>query len=168
MTRHLTRAATAFVAWWAVLLAIYLVLISSVTPAEVAVGALLAAGAAALSVVALRAFHPASAVPRLRWSRAVWLPYDMVTETIRVAGFVVRYLTSGGSAEGSFADATVAAGSPAPASALRAYGVLLLSLTPAGYVADDCAGEEPSSEAAVTVRVHRIGAAGRFSGLVGQ
>ncbi len=178
MTRHLARAAVAFVVWWAVLLAIYLVLISSVTAAEVVVGAVVAAGAALVAVVASHAFAPASTVPRLRWRHTVWLPYDMLAETAMIAAFVVRYIVRGGSVGGSFAEVTMTAERPAhrpshgpapdQADALRAYGVLLLSLTPAGYVADDRAEQEPTSGGGVVVRVHRIGRTGRFARLVEQ
>lgn len=174
MTGHWARAAVAFVVWWAVLLAIYLVLISSVTPAEVVVGAVLAAGAALVAVVASHVLAPASAVPRLRWRHAVWLPYDMLVETATIAAFVIRYIVTRGRVGGSFTDVTMTAQrqpgrrppAQASAKALRAYGVLLLSLTPAGYVADDRAEQEPSSDGSVVVRVHQIGRTGRFARLV--
>ncbi|WP_344891042.1 hypothetical protein [Actinomadura meridiana] len=144
---ELWRRITEPLAWWTVLLAVYLALVSAVSVLEIAVGAGAAAVGAAVAVAGRRALfsgdtgrggEPASGAVRVpgRSLPLVWLPSQIVADTARV---VVR-----GAGGGSWVPLGVAAGTGA-----RAAATLLVSTSPGAYVG----GVDPERG---VLRVHRL------------
>ncbi|QMU69333.1 Na+/H+ antiporter subunit E [Streptacidiphilus sp. P02-A3a] len=86
------RLTVELTAWWGLLFVLYLVLISTVSPLEVAVGA----GASALAAVGAWAVHRAARPtlgPGGHWRAAVWAwPGALLTETVRTARLTARAL----------------------------------------------------------------------------
>jgi multisubunit Na+/H+ antiporter MnhE subunit len=131
--------------WWAVLLGLYVILVSALSPVELAVGVLAAAAGAAAAVAARRALLEDTAEPH-RPSRAgavaparalLWLPVQIVIDFLRLARPGTR---------GHFAEVR-----PAHPEVVRSgAAMLLLSASPGTYVtAVDAEGG--------TLTVHRIG-----------
>jgi multisubunit Na+/H+ antiporter MnhE subunit len=132
--------------WWLVLLGLYVILISALSPAELAVGVLAATAGAAAAVAARRALledvpepnRPSrtSAVPLVR--ALLWLPVQIVIDSLRLA----RPGTRGHFAEVRPAHPEVVRSGPA---------MLVLSASPGTYVTAVDAERG-------TLTVHRIGA----------
>ncbi|SFF27075.1 Multisubunit Na+/H+ antiporter, MnhE subunit [Actinacidiphila alni] len=92
MARAATTTAVTLLSWWALLFALYLVCVSTVSPAEFAVGG----GAALLGAVAAEAVRraerpPAGGARRLGGAGAAF-PAALAGETVRLAAAVVRTL----------------------------------------------------------------------------
>ncbi|WP_207400594.1 hypothetical protein [Actinomadura roseirufa] len=141
----LARTAAEPLAWWTVLLAVYLALVSAVSPGEIAVGALAAAAGAAAAVAARRVLLTTAPgtgprgrpVPPARLVRPLaLLPAQIVSDTAR--------LTVRGAPEGGWSPLAVA---PGPAN--RGTATLLLSTSPGTYVGLVDPGRE-------RLRVHRL------------
>ncbi|GHD98505.1 hypothetical protein [Streptomyces alanosinicus] len=117
------------VAWWAVLVVVNVLFISTVSPLELVV----VAGGALIAAVAARAVHTASHA-RLgdtrRWAAAAlaW-PGAVLTDLVGLCGVTARAL-GGRSPEGSLKKMTLASGAGA------AWACALLSSTPGAYVVD--------------------------------
>lgn len=147
------------VGWWAVLLAAYLVFISSLTRQEMIVGAIVAALAAVIPAVAIRGFGPWAPPSRMRWRHLVWLPVDAARDT----AVLVRRLVGPRRHAGRLEEVRLPAlGEHA---AVRAYGVLVWSLTPGTYVIDVHVEDGPASPG--RVRVHRLSRAGTGDRMLG-
>jgi len=143
-------------AWWVVLLAAYVVLISSITPAELVAGAVVAALASAVAMLATRGMRPAAPPLRLPWWRLLLLPLALVRDVgVLAARLVVRRAHAGTTDDLRLPPA----GEPR---AVRAYTVLALSASPASYVLDVRPGDpdDPDDPEPGSVRVHRLGTPG--------
>lgn len=147
------------VGWWAVLLAAYLLFISSLTRQEMVAGAIVAAVAAVIPALAIHGFGPWAPPSRMRWRHLVWLPVDVARDT----AVLVRRLIGPRAHAGELEDERLPAlGEHA---AVRAYGVLVWSLTPGSYVIDVHLEEGPGSPG--RVRVHRLSRAGAGDRMLG-
>ncbi|TYC16601.1 hypothetical protein [Actinomadura syzygii] len=132
--------------WWTVLLAGYLAMVSAVTPLEISVGAGAAAAGAAAAVAGRRALFDSSARPdgdvhsaRMVAAGAVsgaLLPWRIVADTARI---VAR-----GASGGDWTRLSVA-----PGPAARGAATLLMSASPATFVAAVDPGRG-------LLRVHRL------------
>lgn len=129
------------VTWWAVLFALYLAVISTISFPEVVVGAAAAAVCAVAAVVSRRTLLAADNDeryrPRARWLR--WLlplPVQIVTGALRLLR-----------PRGEFAEVQLP--EDTRAAARRGFAVLVLSVAPNGYVAE----VEPDRNVLV---VHRL------------
>jgi multisubunit Na+/H+ antiporter MnhE subunit len=128
--------------WWVMLFALYLAIISTISPTEIVVGtATVVAGAAAAIVTRrqlLAADNDERYRPRARWARwLLRLPDQAVT------GFVRLLRPRGGFTEIRLPEDERSA-------ARRGYAALALSVTPNTYVAD----VDPEQG---TLLVHRLG-----------
>lgn len=138
--------------WFALLTGTYLVLISTVTGPELAVGAATAALSAMLAVMA-RSAERLRDRPSVRWLG--WLPAvsgAVLADTGRLAVLLVRHLTGRGPGRdetGEFADIQLATVDEPYRPGQRALAMLAISLAPGSYVvaADPDRG---------VLRVHRI------------
>lgn len=129
-------------AWWVLLFAAYLAIISKISPTELVVGALTAAAGAAAAVVTHRTLSAAgiseSYRPRHEWIR--WLrPLPL-----QILGDVVRLVRP----RGGFAELRLPADDRA--AALRGFAGLVVSTSPGTYVAE----VDPDHDVFV---VHRVG-----------
>ncbi|WEP00521.1 hypothetical protein A6P39_038810 [Streptomyces sp. FXJ1.172] len=127
--RQTTAAVGEVLAWWAVLVVVNLMFISSVSVLELVV----AAGGAALTALAARAVHTASRA-RLGGTRnwgaaALAWPGAVLADLARLCAVTARVL-AGRPAEGSLRTVTLARGTGA------AWAGALLSSTPGAYVVD--------------------------------
>jgi multisubunit Na+/H+ antiporter MnhE subunit len=131
--------------WWVVLFAAYLVVISTVSPTEIVVGALTGAAGAVSAVLTRRTLLAADNDERYR-PRTEWLLWTRTMPVAVVTG-VVRLLDR---AHGEFAELRMPA-DERPA-ARRGFTELALSVAPGTYVVD----VDPDRD---TVLVHRVGPA---------
>jgi len=145
--------------WWLVLLAAYLVLISSVTLQEVVVGAAIAALASAVPAMTIRGFGPVAPPRGPRWRHLARLPWDLARDVVALASRLLALRRHVGRIEER---PLPAAGDP---TAVRAYGVLVLSLTPGSYVMDVMVDADRSPG---DVRLHRLGARAGVGRVVGE
>jgi len=137
-------------AWWGVLLAAYLVFISSVTRQEVLTGVVVAALASGVAMIAVRGMRPPRPPTRLRWGRLLRrLPVALV----RDVGVLLVRLGARERHTGRVEDLRLPRAGDA--AGVRAYAVLAVSISPATYVADLRPGEDEPG----TVRVHMLGQA---------
>jgi multisubunit Na+/H+ antiporter MnhE subunit len=130
------------IAWWAVLFATYLAIISKISPTELVVGALTAAAGAAAAVVTRRTLSatdgPESYRPRREWVR--WLrplPLQIPRDAVRLLR-----------PRGDFAEMRLPADDRA--AALRGFAALAVSTSPGTYVTE----VDPGRGVFV---VHRVG-----------
>jgi hypothetical protein len=136
---------------WAVLLCLYVSLISTTTWVELAVGAAVSAGAAVVGALAVRSLHVHLAVPRLRW-RWLWtFPYDAGFDVARLTARMFGLARTQREERGWWDDVDLPEDVGDPEST-RAYAVLVVSLTPASYVADV---DVPDDGGVGTLRVRR-------------
>ncbi|CNF15629.1 Uncharacterised protein [Mycobacterium tuberculosis] len=149
---RLAHRAAEPLAWWTVLLSVYLGLVSTISITEITVGALAAAAGAAAAVAGRRALRTAATIPssepghRSRSGCApgaaraaaplAWLPGQVAADTARI---IVR-----GASGGDWAPLPVAPGPGA-----RGAATLLMSVSPGTYVG----GIDPGRG---LVRVHRL------------
>lgn len=118
--------------WWAVLAALELLLISSVSVSEVvlALGLGLVGG---LVATAARSAEPVSWTPDVRWLRwLLSLPFAVVRDT----GAVLRAAFSGARGSWRTVESSQGAGDGSREGAWRALAVLVLSASPATVVAE--------------------------------
>jgi hypothetical protein len=120
---------------WTGLLLLYVCLISTTTQVELEVGAAASAVVTAIAVVAVHAFDVRLAVPRFRWRWLATFPFDAGMDVFRLGGHVLDSSRKGGDDHGWW-DELELLDSADPPDAVRAYAVLIVSLTPASYVAD--------------------------------
>jgi multisubunit Na+/H+ antiporter MnhE subunit len=123
------RAGAEFAGWWLGLTAGYLLLISSVTVLEIAVGLVIGAMAASLAFAARRAFDPPTRVPSFV-RRGVLLPLDVAADAVSLTWLLVsgRAFRAGLGTEDEIAledDDSV-----------RAWAVLMTSAAPGSLAAD--------------------------------
>lgn len=145
------------VLWWVLLLLLQVVSISSVTPRELAVAAVFSAVGAA-GAVGLRRAGGLAYRPRPGWAR--WLlavPREAVSDVARLA-ILARQEASGRQGEYTRFDRVELPddGSAAGRAARRGMATLVLSLTPATYVAD----VDVRDGDADVLLVHRVGPGG--------
>lgn len=134
--------------WFVLLTGIYLVLISSVTDLEIAVGALVAATGTALAVLG-RSAERLRDVPRFGWlAWAAWLPAAVLADTARLAWGLGRRIAGRG-ATGGFVEVRLGPVDDRHRAAQRALAMLAISLAPGSYAL----GVDRSRHA---VRVHRV------------
>jgi Na+/H+ ion antiporter subunit len=134
------------VVWWAVLFAVYLAIISTVSLTEIVVGTAGGAAGAAAAVLTRRTLLAADNDERYL-PRAAWLRWVARLPAQVVVGFV-RVLAR---PRGEFAEARLPADERS--AARRGFSVLALSFAPDTYVAD----VDPERD---TVILHRIGRPG--------
>ncbi|MFF8772590.1 Na+/H+ antiporter subunit E [Kitasatospora sp. NPDC015120] len=126
------RTAVELLLWWGLLLLLYVVLISSVSALEVAVGGGIAA-LGALGAVAARRASDAAPGGWTGWARALWaFPATLLSDTGRLALLVLRTLRHPRRrpADGGFRTVRLAPGTGA------AWAGALLSATPGGFVVE--------------------------------
>lgn len=144
------RRAAEPLAWWTALLAVYLALVSAISPTEVAVGALAAAAGAAAAVASRRALLTAGAArpPEDRGpSRRPVPPVRFLPPLARMPGQIVAdtaRVTLRGASGGRWT--TLAA---PPGRAGRGAATLLMSTSPGTYAG----GADPERG---LLRVHRL------------
>jgi hypothetical protein len=160
-TRPGPAVATRLLLWWAAGFGVYLLLIPTITHAELVAGLVLGLAVALVGAAASRAIGPPWRA-RLHWPSLWWLPVDLARDTWTVVAFLARYVASGGRASGHFDEVVLAAAEEREQGAVRAYAALLLSVPPGGYVVD----VEVREEAADRVSVHRLGTPGRSGAVV--
>jgi hypothetical protein len=98
--RH--RALRFWLAWWALGMGLWMLLVFNTQPAEIVAGAL-AAALAATGAELVRSHGYAPFAPDLRWSRALLpLPRAVIVETWRMAVLLVRHFLRGDPVEGRF------------------------------------------------------------------
>ncbi|MFE5588357.1 hypothetical protein [Kitasatospora sp. NPDC056531] len=138
------RTAVELLLWWGVLLLLNTVLISSVTPLEMAVGGGIAL-LAAVGAVAVR--HASGAAPGgpTRLAQALWtFPWTLLADTGRLALAVL----SPRHQRGGFRTVRLAPG------AGPAWAAALLSATPGAYIVDVA---DAKKGAAGSLTVHALG-----------
>ncbi|MDI5962579.1 hypothetical protein [Streptantibioticus silvisoli] len=128
-TRSLAAAAGEVAAWWLVLTALYLVLISDVTPLEFAVGAAGAVLAAVAARLARTAAEAGTGGGGRALAAALHWPAALLTDTARLAAVTAGVLC-GRPAPGRFRVLRLRPGTGA------AWAGALLSATPGAYVVD--------------------------------
>ncbi|CAG7646075.1 Na+/H+ antiporter subunit E [Actinacidiphila bryophytorum] len=150
---HGTAASAATVAAWTVLLvALYVVLISAVSPLEWAVGGGLAVLGGFAADAVRRAEHPSVHADRRTAAALAALPATLLQDTAELAMAVGRAVR-GSRHRAAAADAPVAVRLPAGAD--TGLAAVLLSATPGACVVD-IADEAPDGER--ELRVHLLGA----------
>ncbi|MBE1536348.1 hypothetical protein [Actinomadura algeriensis] len=136
MTRGITAAAAEALAWWSVLLAGYLALVSAISPTEIAVGAAAAAAGAAAGIAARRVLssgdapresHGAGPGAGGRPGWAARLPAALAWLPPQVAADTVRVLLRGGTGGRWIRLRT------APGPSGRGAAALLVSASPGGF-----------------------------------
>jgi hypothetical protein len=157
------------VRWWTwgvILLSLYVVVISSVDRTELTSGICLAAASATVAVLAARAFEVSLAAPRLRWRWLAAFPLDAAHDAARLTSRLVVQLVGrlpgrlvGQRTRTSWWDTMDLPADAGSAGPVRGYAVLVVSLTPAGYVADVEIGGS-SEDGPGRLRIHRWGAKG--------
>lgn len=130
------------VVWWAALFAIYLAVISKISPTELVVGVLASAAGAAVAVVVRRALLAADNAERYR-PRSAWLRWILPLPAQIVVDAVHLVRPRGRLAESRLPRDDRAA-------ALRGFAVLAVSTSPGAYVAE----VDPDRDVLV---VHRVG-----------
>jgi hypothetical protein len=146
---------------WAFLLVLYVALISTTTPVELAVGAAMTAAATAVAKVAVGAFDVDVAVPRFRWRWLLAFPVDAGRDVLRLAQRVMGRGPSRRQHDGWWDELEIPGGR-GRADAARAYAVLVVSLTPASFVSDVHTQDASrgDDDAPGSLRVHRWAPAG--------
>lgn len=157
MSEGIPRAITRAAAWWALSFGIYLILISSVTIAEVIVGAALATVCTFVAIGVRRAVRPSSQLPRFEWRALLWLPLDIVRDLRDLAAYLVRYPFPAKRVSGSASTVPVERVPGADAESRRAYAAFVVSLSPGGYVVD----VELTDSGPDLLHVHQLGRPGR-------
>jgi multisubunit Na+/H+ antiporter MnhE subunit len=147
------------VIWWVVLAACYLVLISSVTSSELVTGAVVAALASTVAVVASREFRPA----RPPWRLVRALP-RLVVDVAASTGVLVAALPRRGAHLGRSQSLPLAM--TEERRAWRTYAVLLVSAAPGSYASDVHVGDKDGDKDGEKdepdrLTVHRLGPAGQ-------
>jgi multisubunit Na+/H+ antiporter MnhE subunit len=101
-----------WLAWWAICMGLWMLLVFNTQAAEIVLGAIAAAVAATgAELVRSRGYVPFS--PDLRWSRALLgLPRAVVVDTWRMAMLLVAHYLRGKPIEGSFRIVHFACGPP--------------------------------------------------------
>jgi multisubunit Na+/H+ antiporter MnhE subunit len=122
------RDAFELLAWWVVLFALYLALISTISLTEIVVGATAAVACAVAAVVSRRTLLAADGDERYR-PRARWLRW-LVPLPVQVVTGAVRLLRP----RGEFTEVRLP--EDPRAAARRGFAVLALSVAPTGNVAD--------------------------------
>jgi hypothetical protein len=150
--------------WWAAGLALYLALVPTVSTAEIVAGGLLALGAAGVAALAAEAFGAPPRPANLRWRHLWWLPADIARDTCSMVGALARHLLSWRGLDGRFDELELTVPGDGDARSPRAFGVLMLSVSPSCYVAD----VDVREEAPDVVRVHRFGRPNRTERVVGR
>ena len=132
--RH--RALRFWLAWWAICMSLWMLLVFNTQAAEIALGALAAATAATgAELVRSRGYAPFS--PDLRWSRALLrLPVAVLVDTWRMAMLLAAHYLRGRPIEGSFRIVHFACGPPDDArdQARLAFSQWLGGVSPNTYV----------------------------------
>lgn len=146
------RRLMSFVVWWLVLLGLYVALISTLSIAELVVGALVAAIAAAVALLTARAFDVDATLPAFRWRWLLSFPVDAGIDVARLTRRVVSCLPGRRTTAGWW-DTAELPDDAGPTEAVRAYAVLVVSLTPASYVVDVHVDDE--SDDAGVLQIHR-------------
>lgn len=134
------------VGWWVVLLAAYVVLVSSLSGAEWIAGAVLAALASVVPAVTIHGFGPSAPPRRLHWRHLLWLPLDIVRDTVALTRRLAGTREHAGRID---EERLPALGGHA---AVRAYAVLVVSTSPGSYVLD----VEPGQHSPGDIRIHRL------------
>ncbi|MGW5353171.1 hypothetical protein ACWERV_22000 [Streptomyces sp. NPDC004031] len=150
-THHALASAVTVLAWTGLLLVLYVILISAVTPLEWAVGGGLALLGGCAADAVRRAERPAVRADRRTAAALAALPAALLRETAELARAVVRALfrRDGGSADdGPVAVRLPAGGDPAVVA-------VLLSATPGACVVDIAPGPAPE------LAVHLLGGTDR-------
>lgn len=122
-------------AWWAGLCGLYLCLITTITPGEIALAAGIAAAAAAAAVAGRRAARLRLRPDRSAARYLAWVPFDQITDAARVPVTLLRG-TPGGC---GFRHATMPAARDETAAATSgrlAIAMLAIGLSPGTYVVD--------------------------------
>ena len=98
--RH--RARRFWLAWWAICMGLWMLLVFNTQPAEIVLGAVAAAFAATgAELVRSRGYVPFA--PDLRWSRALLrLPRDVLVDTWRMTLLLARHFLRGDPIQGRF------------------------------------------------------------------
>ena len=156
------RAIARFIRWWAVLLALYLILISAVTVAELVTGAALAAVCALLAHLSRRALRPSSELPDFAWQKLLWLPLDMARDIWILTVYLARYPSPARRFTGTVSQISIAQVPGADAESRRAYGAFVVSLAPGGFVVD----VELTDDGPDVMHVHQLGPSGRSARMV--
>ncbi|MGH3498471.1 MAG: Na+/H+ antiporter subunit E [Nocardioidaceae bacterium] len=148
--------------WFAFVFGLYLLLISSITPAELVAGAVLATGSAAVAVLAGTAFHVDPRPPRgsARWLVAV--PGEIARGSAALAGLLWSTLLHPGKAHGRFTEAMLSSDEPGDHASRRAYAVMILSLSPGSFVVHLDRVDERRDR----LRLHQIGSGGSLETVV--
>jgi hypothetical protein len=142
VVRGAVVAAVNVLLWWGLLFVLYVVLISSVSPLELMVGAGFALLGAAAAEALRRAEHPRPAVGARIASAAAAFPLTLLRETGMLAGAVVAALT-GRQDHGRTVTVRLAPGTgAAPAAALLSAspGACVIDITAPGEGADTAGG----------------------------
>jgi hypothetical protein len=145
-----------YAVWWLALSAVYFLLITSPTGLEVPVGLAIGAAAAAVAVVARRAFRPSTSVPSFV-RRMVLLPLDIGFDAVEMT----RLLVSG---RAFLSDCGTLDHVDLPDDdATRVWAVLLTSAAPGSLAAD--VGEDGGR---LVLRRHLLTRSGRATAAVGR
>ena len=140
---------------WAVLFLLYATLISTRTWLELAVAALAALVSAGTAVLAARSFDVALRLPALRWRWLFTFPVDAGRDVGRLALSLLATVARRPRRSGWWDEMPLPDNAGVP-SAVRGYGVLVVSLTPGSYVAE-VEGDDSARAGARTgtLMVHR-------------
>lgn len=152
------RRVTETVAWTAVLMLVYVFLVSTMNRAETAAGLIVALAAALVGALAIGPFRPEPPPRSVPWRQVAWLPLDVVRAT---AAFVAAVAAATVRRDHRGREELVRLANRDDPPGARAYGVLLLSVTPGSYV---LAVEEAPDDEDDTLSVHRLGCSGRAEG----
>ena len=147
-------------AWWVALTAGYLVLVSTVTTAEMVLGALLAGLATVVGILVIGPFRPDPPPRHVRWRSVLWLPVDVVRDVGATTVAVARSLAGAGHV-GREEDVVLLPQADGEAESLRTYAVLLLSASPGTYVERLEQAGEHHRDRGDRARLHRLGGAAR-------
>ena len=133
--RGLVRSAASWVAWWVACMLLWLLLTSTIDPAEVLVGA----GAAVLGATAaavVRRKGGSRIQVRLRWFRTAWLvPLRIATETWDVFAVLVAHATGRRRVRGTLQAVPFRHGGESPRQdARRAIATTGISMVPNTFV----------------------------------
>ncbi|MFI0941551.1 Na+/H+ antiporter subunit E [Streptomyces sp. NPDC021020] len=150
-TNHALASVATVATWTALLLVLYVVLISAVTPLEWAVGGVLALLGGCAADAVRRAERPAVRADRRTAAALAALPAAMLRETAELARAVARALLRRGGGPAADRPVTVRL----PAGGDPAVAAVLLSATPGACVVDIAPGRAPE------MTVHLLGGPAR-------